>query len=101
MVDAYEHGVMCDGDWRRAMRCEVLDELEEFYLLMRHYSLLVGVASSLSRGVGCIDVGDDDGDRRESLALACDDDGGSKVGIRLCSVGLESPMGFRDGQCVQ
>ncbi|KAL3778718.1 hypothetical protein ACHAW5_006115 [Stephanodiscus triporus] len=62
MVDAYEHGVMRDGDRRRAMRCEVLDELEEFYLLMRHYCLLVGVASSLSRGVGCIDVGDDDDD---------------------------------------
>jgi hypothetical protein len=56
MVDAYEHGVMRDGDWRRTMRCEALDKLEEFYLLMRHYCLLMGVASSSSRGVGRINV---------------------------------------------
>ncbi len=82
MFDAYEHGVIRDGDRACALRCEALDELEEFYLLMRHYCLLVGVASSSSP------------DGRASSASACDDDGGSDVGIQLCSMGAESPMGF-------
>ncbi len=97
MVGAYKHGVIGDGDRERAMRCEALDKLEEFYLLMRHYCLLVGVASSSSHGVVCIDMEEEeDDDGRESLASACDDDGGSDVSIQLCSVGAESPMGFRD-----
>jgi hypothetical protein len=97
MVDAYKHGVIRDGDQERVMCCKALDELEELYLLMWHYCLLVGVASSSSRGVVCIDVEEeDDDDGRASSALACDDDGGSDVGIQLCSVGAESPMGFQD-----
>ena len=83
------------------MRCEALDELEDFYLLMRHYCLLMGVASSSSRGVGRINVEDDvddDDDRRESSALACDDDGGSEVGIQLCSMGAESDSETDDVQ---
>jgi hypothetical protein len=95
MVDAYKHGVTHDGDQKCAMRCEALDELEEFYLLMRHYCLLVGIASSSSRGVFCINVEEEnDNDRRSSSASACDDNGGSDFGIQLCSVGAESPMGF-------
>ncbi len=97
MVDAYKHGVIHDGDRERAMRCKALDELEEFYLLMRHYCLLVGVASSSSRGIVCIDVEEEeDNDGCVLSALACGDDGGFDVGIQLCSVGVESPMGFRD-----
>ncbi len=82
MVNAYNHGVVCPKDRKRAMQCKALDELEEFALLMRHYCLLMGVAMSLSRG------------RCTSALLACDKDGGSNVGIWLCSVGLSSPMGF-------
>jgi hypothetical protein len=97
MVDAYKHSVIRDGDREHAMRCKALDELEEFYLLMWHYCLLVGVASFSSRGIVCINVEEeDDDDGRASSELACDDDGGSDVGIQLCSVGAESPMGFRD-----
>jgi hypothetical protein len=69
------------------MRCEALDELEEFALLMRHYCLLMGVATSLSRGC-CA-----------SASPACNEDDGSNVGIWLCSVGSSSPMGFREGRC--
>ncbi len=50
MVDAYDHGVVRPEDWERAMRCEALDKLEEFALPMRHYCLLMSVATSLSRG---------------------------------------------------
>ncbi len=97
MVSAYKHGVIRDGDREHAMRCEALDELEEFYVLMRHYCLLVGIASSSSHGVVRIDVEEeDDDDGRASSASACDDDGGSDVSIQLCSVGAESPMEFRD-----
>jgi hypothetical protein len=97
MVDAYKHGVIRDGDQEHVMRCKALDEPEEFYLLMQHYCLLVGVASSSSCGVVRIYVEEeDDNDGRASSASACDDDGGSDVGIQLCFVGAESPMGFRD-----
>ncbi|KAL3763090.1 hypothetical protein ACHAW5_010718 [Stephanodiscus triporus] len=85
------------GDRRCTMRCEALDELEEFYLLMRHYCLLMGVASSSSHGVGRINVEEDD-DRRESSALACNDDGESEVGIQLCSTGAESDSEMDDVQ---
>ncbi len=97
MVGTYKHGVICDGDQERAMRCKVLDELEEFYLLMQHYCLMVGVTSSSSHGVVRINMEEeDDDDERASSALACDDNGGSNVSIQLCSMGAESPMGFRD-----
>ncbi len=87
MVNAYKHGVIRDGDQERAMRCRVLNKLEGFYLLMQHYCLLVGDASSSSRGVFCINVEkEDDDNRRASSALACDDNGGSNVGIQLCSM---------------
>ncbi len=36
MVDAYDHGVVHPEDWEKAMRCKVLDKLDEFALLMRH-----------------------------------------------------------------
>jgi hypothetical protein len=64
---------------------------------MQHYCLLVGVASSSSHGVVCINMAEeDDDDGRASSASACDDDGKSNVSIQLCSVGAESPMGFQD-----
>ncbi len=87
MVDAYDHGVVRPEDRERAMRWEALDELEESALLMRHYCLLMGVATSLSRG------------RCASASPACDENGGSNVGIWLCSVVSSSPMGFREGRC--
>jgi hypothetical protein len=85
MVDAYDHGVVCPEDRERAMWCKALDKLEEFALLMRHYCLLMGVATLLSCG------------RCTSASPACDEEGGSNVGIWLCSVGLSSPIGFQEG----
>jgi hypothetical protein len=82
MVNTYDHGVVRPEDWERAMWCKALDELEKFVLLMRHYCLLMGIATSLSRGC-CV-----------LALLACDEDDGSNVSIWLCSVGLSSPMGF-------
>jgi hypothetical protein len=87
MVEAYNHGVVRSEDRERAMQCEALDKLEEFLLLMRHYCLLMGIATLLSRG------------RCASALPGWDEDGGSNVGIWLCSVGSSSPMGFREGQC--
>jgi hypothetical protein len=103
MSDAYDHGFVRREDRTRAMRSEALDELEEFDLLMRHYSLLVGVSSSGSsstrRG------GESRPDRTASGSSPARSDGGgdggggSEVGLRLCSVGTDSPMGFREGRC--
>lgn len=73
MMDAYDHGVVSIDDRRRAARCEMLDELEEFMLLMRHYCLCVGVHCS--------------GDRYKSAAAT------------LCSAGVDSPIGFQEGKC--
>ncbi len=112
MADAYDHGVVRREDRDRATRIEALDELEEFDLLMRHYSLLVGVSSSSSSsstscqgGVHRPDGtgGPGGGAAPASSARGGDDHGGdggrSDAGIRLCSVGADSPMGFREGRC--
>lgn len=72
MMDAYSCGVVPEDERRRAASAEMLDELEEFELLMRHYCLVVGVATD--------GEGDDDA-------------------LRLCSVGEDSPVGFREGRC--
>lgn len=72
MMDAYEHGIVSIDDRRRAARCEMLDELEEFVLLMRHYCLCLG-----AKGSG----------KYKSAATA------------LCSVGKDSPIGFETGRC--
>lgn len=83
MIDAYYNGVICVEDVRRAARCEMLDELEEFNLLMKHYCLVVGVASRSSDG----DV------TRKSEQSKC-------IGFELCNVGKCSPMGFQEGKCL-
>lgn len=36
MLDAYDHWMVSAENWRRAARCEMLDELKKFVLLMRH-----------------------------------------------------------------
>ena len=76
MMDAYSCGVVTEEERGRAARCEMLDELEEFELLMRHYCLVVGVATA----------GGEDG-------------GGGDGALGLCSVGEDSPVGFREGRC--
>jgi hypothetical protein len=73
MMDAYDHGIVSIDDRRRAARCEMLDELEEFALLMKHYCLCVGVHSS--------------GERYKVAAAT------------LCSVGKDSIIGFPEGRC--
>ena len=109
MADAYDHGVVRREDRTRAMRSEALDELEEFDLLMRHYSLLVGVSSSCSfssrrGGESRPDRTGDSGKSASGSSPVRSDGGGnggggSEVGLRLCSVGTDSPMGFREGRC--
>lgn len=73
MMDAYDHGIISIDDRRRAARCEMLDELEEFAILMKHYCLCVGVHSR--------------GDRYKSAAIS------------FASVGKDSLIGFQEGRC--
>jgi hypothetical protein len=73
MMDAYDHGVVRSEDRQRAFQSEMLDELEEFVLLMKHYCLALGVATASSSTIN--------------------------VGTQLCSVGVDSPMGFSEGRC--
>ena len=82
MMQAYDHGVVTVEDRRRAARCEMLDELEEFVLLMRHYCLAVGVSTS-KRGRD---------HENEDARREC-------VGYKLCEVGKDSPVGFQEGRC--
>jgi hypothetical protein len=77
MMDAYDHGVVRTEDRQRACQCEMLDELEEFILLMKHYCLVLGVATASSSS--------------SSSTV--------NVGTQLCSVGVDSPMGFSQGRC--
>jgi len=76
MMAAYDYGVISLDDRRRASRCEMLDELEEFVLLMKHYCLLVGVSSSPNGN-----------DRSNDC-----------IGYQLCSVCEDSLIGFREGR---
>lgn len=78
MMSAYNHGVIPEEERRIAARCEMLDELEEFVLLMEHYCFVVGVA--FPRGNGNMASGFWDAER-------------------LCSIGDESPIGFQEGHC--
>jgi len=90
MNDAYNYGVIPASDVRRASRCEMLDELEEFTLLMRHYCLAIGV---VGYGRSKNDGGRNSNDERDgSLEGEC-------VGLRLCEVGEDSVMGFKKGHC--
>jgi hypothetical protein len=75
MMDAYDHGVVRSEDRQRACQCEMLDELEEFVLLMKHYCLALGVATASS----------------SSSTI--------NFGTQLCSVGVDSQMGFSEGRC--
>ena len=75
MMDAYDHGVVRMEDRRRALECEMLDELEEFVLLKRHYCLVLGAVTAAPSPT-VIDVG-----------------------THLCSVGVDSMMGFSEGRC--
>ena len=84
MMNAYDHGVISVEDRRRAARCEMLDELEEFVLLMKHYCLVVGVSSCKGRKSSKIDT----------------TAGNESIGFQLCSVGKDSLMGFQEGRCM-
>ncbi|KAL7508254.1 hypothetical protein ACHAXN_005315 [Cyclotella atomus] len=72
MLSAYNNGVVQSQDVIKATQCEMLDELEEFELLMRHYCFCVAVAA----------IGDD------------------SVGYGMVEVGADSVMGFQDGHCI-
>lgn len=83
MMNAYNYGVISANDRRRAARCEMLDELEEFVLLMEHYCLIIGVCCSKDR--------EDGGDPSNNKS----------IGLQLCSIGENSLMGFQDGYCME
>ena len=89
MMDAYDHGVISMEERRRAARCEMLDELEEFVLLMRHYCLVVGVRAGKSDDSdGIVGTGND------GRAISK-----QHAGFQLCAVGKKSPIGFQEGRC--
>mmetsp|Transcript_4572 Transcript_4572/g.6751 ORF Transcript_4572/g.6751 Transcript_4572/m.6751 type:complete len:334 (+) Transcript_4572:3-1004(+) len=69
MMSAYET-VVTDTQRLRANQCEMLDELEEWVLIMRHYCIVI----------------------------CCRSD--SNFGQQYCEVGASSPMGFAGGKCL-
>ena len=69
MHTAYET-VLTAAERQKANRCEFLDELEEWVLIMRHYCLVVA-----------------------------SNNGQSAVGRKFCAVGSDSPVGFVKGRC--
>jgi len=81
MMAAYDT-VLTVGDRGRANGCEMLDEFEEWILIMRHYCFVVAVAGA---GAG---AGAD--------AAAGGDDGAE----RFCSTCEGNLMGFVEGRCV-
>lgn len=65
--------VMSADDRMNAKKVEMLDEIEEWILIMRHYCFVVGCV----RG----------------------DSNGSCMAEKFCSVGASSPLGFKTGKC--
>ena len=78
MMSAYDHGVISTEERRRAARCEMLDELEEFVLLMKHYCLVMSVSAKDCKGEGENNAANDN----------------TLVGFQLCAVEKDSPVGF-------
>jgi hypothetical protein len=69
MYTAYET-VLTASQRSHAQRCEFLDELEEFILIMQHYCLVVSSNNSASMVAG-----------------------------KMCEIGSTSIMGFVSGRC--
>jgi hypothetical protein len=88
MMSAYNYGVISDEERRVAARCEMLDELEEFVLLMEHYCFVMGLVFPCTF-------------RNETGLLGHHDYSQSRfcVAERLCSVGVDSLIGYREGHC--
>jgi len=101
MMNAYET-IVTKEQRQCANRCEMLDEIEEWMLIMRHYCFVVGeLLSSKGRTDGC-NHGDDetattthntntDGRENEENNVSCLE--------KLCTVGNNSPLGFVEGKC--
>ena len=89
MMSAYNHGVISEEERRIAAKCEMLDELEEFVLLMEHYCFVVGVVFPRSMSGKKTNLLDENDNNRIRV---CDAE-------RLCSIGVDSPIGFQEGHC--
>eukprot|EP00978_Attheya_sp_CCMP212_P022791 scaffold68554_cov44-Attheya_sp.AAC.2 len=77
MWNAYET-VVTPLQRRRANQCEMLDEVEEWILIMRHYCLVVASTSTSTSSTT---------DTNITLPT-------------LCRIGPDSPMGFTEGKCI-
>ena len=78
MMDAYE-SVLTQTQRRKANLCEMLDELEEWMLIMRHYGFIVGGVSQ------CSDKNSEDESKRFIRTF--------------CSFGVKSLLGFKANKC--
>mmetsp|Transcript_4364 Transcript_4364/g.9663 ORF Transcript_4364/g.9663 Transcript_4364/m.9663 type:complete len:573 (-) Transcript_4364:63-1781(-) len=97
MMDAYDT-ILTPADRYKAARCDMLDELEEFTLLMKHYCLVVGVSVSGSSEKGRSSKKENEDEKGENDKKR----GGSNnnnIGLELCKVGKDSLMGFEEGRC--
>ena len=81
MMNAYYHGIIPPKEVKHASKCEMLDELEEFHLLMKHYCFCVGVKDGTLGG------------KEMESRFA--------VGSTLCNVGKDSLLGFQEGYCTK
>lgn len=91
MMDAYET-VLTNEQRRNANRCEMLDEIEEWQLIMRHYCLIVAGGYQM----------DAHSDHEKSPREEKNDYSGA-IGKQFvesfCQIGPDSPIGFMAGKC--
>ncbi len=75
--------IMSSDDRRRANLVEMLDEIEEWVLIMKHYCFVVA------------------GSCNKSNSDSDSDSNGQKITLleRYCSVGDGGSLGFRNGRC--
>ena len=87
MMTAYDT-VVDASNRMKANRCEMLDEIEEWMLIMRHYCFVVAGKRTMNR-----DGGDGDGSDNHSRNGQC-------LANSFCAVGLGSLLGFVEGRCL-
>ena len=101
MMAAYEI-VLTSGEREHANRCEMLDEIEEWMLIMKHYCFVI--AASTSTGLDskdtdnhCENIAGVGGERDvHDDSNCCHRD----ISEKLCSTDLQNPLGLVKSRCL-
>lgn len=77
--------IMNHDERKKACSVEMLDEIEEWVLIMKHYCFVVASCST-----GCGDAGDASAGRRKAIRFS----------KQYCAIGNDGCLGFQPGRCL-